>query len=237
MKKDVLILKNIPREDPGILEDLLKEYKIPFDKVEIDSIFNIKDVRKYRAMIVLGGPASANDTSDQMLYELSLIRQAVVAGIPYLGICLGLQALVKAMGGEVVKSPVSEVGFRDPGGEYFSVSLTREGVNDPLFKDLPERFRVFELHGEMANPGEGMELLATGDYCRNQVVRAGSNAYGIQCHFELNEALLEHWIREDTDLSKMEASVLRSDFSALADDYFSTGKQLFTNFLAIAGLF
>lgn len=232
----ILILKNIPRENPGILEEILVEKQIPFDKVEIADIQQIADISSYTAIVVLGGPASANDHDDHMLYELDLIRQAIKDGIPYLGICLGLQTLVKAMGGSVEKTPVPEIGFRDPDGEIFSVELTREGKTDPLFKNLQDRFRVFELHGEMVIPTDGMCLLATGKFCRNQVVRVGENAYGIQCHFELNEELLEEWIIEDSDLMKLDASKLRADFRALGKEYNETGKQLFTNFLKIADL-
>lgn len=236
MKSEILILKNTQREDPGIIGDVLSQHKISFDKVEIDSIQSIKDVREYKAMIVLGGPASANDTTFAMLYELNLIRQAVDVGLPFLGICLGLQTLVKATGGEVVRCPVPEVGFRDSSGSIFTVRLTDAGRKDQIFSGLPETFRVFELHGETVKLLDEMTLLGSGNECTNQVVRVGKNAYGFQCHFELNEELLECWMKEDADLKKINAAQLRADFKLSGKEYKETGIRLFTNFLKIAGI-
>ena len=48
-----------------------------------------------------------------MKNELVFIRKVLEAEIPYLGICLGLQTMVRAAGGKVVKSPVT--GNRLPG--------------------------------------------------------------------------------------------------------------------------
>jgi GMP synthase-like glutamine amidotransferase len=92
------------------------------------------------------------------------------------------------------------------------------------------------LHGETIQLTESMHLLGKGDSCVNQIVRIGATAYGIQAHFELNEGLLESWIAEDPDLQKLDAEQLRADFNLLKSGYPQTGRQLFTNFIKIAGL-
>ncbi|MBP1665706.1 MAG: glutamine amidotransferase class-I [Bacteroidetes bacterium] len=81
-----------------------------------------------------------------------------------------------------------------------------------------------------------MDLLATGDFCKNQIIKIGENAYGIQSHFELTDELLELWIKEDADLKKLNAEQLLSDFDTLKEVYQKTGLQLFYNFLPITGL-
>lgn len=236
MGKKVLILRNTPRENPGIIEDLLKECNIDYQIIDFDSSIEIRPVQQYNALVVLGGPESANDTSEKMLCELAFIREAVNHKIPYLGICLGMQTLVKAMGGEIMKCHEAETGFRDKNGEIYNVELTEAGKNDRLFDGLPGSFDVFQLHGETIKLTDGMQLLGKSESCRNQIVRVGETAYGVQAHFELNDSLLESWITEDPDLKKLDSNTLRSDFNLLKSVYMETGRQLFSNFLEIAGL-
>jgi len=234
MQKEILIVKNITREGPGLLEDLLKEQGIGYTVADLDSNEPFPAVEQYGALVVLGGPDSANDETDKMRIELERIRESRTAQIPYLGICLGLQTLVKAAGGAVVKNQVKEIGFRDPEGDRFTVELTEAGRQDPLFANLDHSFEVFHLHGETVKPTHDMTLLATGKFCQNQIVRVGSNAYGIQCHFELTPAMFETWIKEDPDLLKLEKDKLRTDFEAINEQYTKVGRQLFANFLKIA---
>lgn len=236
MGKNILILKNISREGPGLIEDILQEHKLKYEIIEPDQIVHIKSLENIGALIVLGGPNSANDTDRNMGNELDLIRKVVYSEIPYLGICLGLQTLVKAMGGQVVKCETKEIGFRDPNNKYYTIGLTHQGRIDNLFKNLTDSFTVFQLHGETVKLTPEMTLLASGEICKNQIIRIGTNAYGIQCHFELNEELLDLWTRLDDDLKLLDKNKVKSDYVDIRDDYQKTGRQLITNFLSIAGL-
>ncbi len=235
MEKEILIIKNITREGPGLLEIELKERGIQHTIVDLSQGENFPPVENYGAIVVLGGPDSANDENEKMKNQLASIRNAIAYNIPYLGICLGLQLLVKACGGRVIKSQVKEVGFIDPEGDYFTVELTDEGKRDPLFRNLNHTFRVFHLHGETVEPTDDMVLLAMGKFCHNQIIRVGSNAYGIQCHFELTPEMFKTWIDEDPDLIQLNRKGLLSDFEAIKDEYIQVGRQLFKNFLNIAG--
>ncbi|MBK7711503.1 MAG: type 1 glutamine amidotransferase [Bacteroidales bacterium] len=234
-KEEVLIIKNIPRENAGLLLDVIKERGIESRVIDLSLGERADSAEKYAAVVVLGGPDSANDDSPKMKYELELIKEVLDAGIPYLGICLGLQTMVKAAGGEVVKNPVAETGFRDPEGRYNNVVLTASGRRDPLFDGIEDNFNVFHLHGETVILTGKMELLAEGKYCRNQVVKAADKVYGIQCHFELTHEMFETWIREDPELLKLDREQLRSDFRESGRKYTETGIKLFHNFLSLAG--
>lgn len=236
MKQEILIIRNTPRENPGIIENVLKQYNIKFQIIDFDHTTSALSLETCIALIVLGGPESANDLSQKMLCELDLIRKAINSNIPYLGICLGLQTFVKAMGGNVTKCNTKEVGFRDPDNHFFKVKLTHDGRIDKLFNNLPDDLTVFQLHGETVKITPQMKLLATGDYCQHQIVKFGENAYGIQCHFELTKELLESWINEDSDLYKLDAEQLRSDFRSMEHEYEKTGRQLFLNFLILSGI-
>lgn len=236
MKKDILIVKNITRETPAGMQPLIEAHHDSFDIVELDLGQPFPDPKEYRALIVLGGPDSANDETPKMLEEVIRVREAIESGMPYLGICLGLQVAVKAMDGRVVKSPVREVGLRDPSGEYFVIDLTEAGQKDPFLKGLPARFKTFELHGEMVELTPSMELLGTGAFCRNQIVKIAPKAYGFQCHFEITPELLETLLQRDPDLNKLNHEQVRSDFQAINSEYTLTAKTIIRNFLAMAGI-
>ncbi|RPI72831.1 MAG: type 1 glutamine amidotransferase [Ignavibacteriales bacterium] len=235
MKEKTLIIKNITREGLGLLEDVLKEYNIGYTIVDLSTVQNFPPIKNFKAVVVLGGPDSANDNNLKMQTELSYIRSVLDANIPYLGICLGLQIMVKAAGGNVIKSHVKEAGFKDIYGKNFTVELTEEGKIDPLFDGLKSSFNVFHLHGETVELTDDIALLAEGKYCKNQIVKIGSNAYGIQSHFELTQEMLEQWINEDPDLFKFDKDELKKDFKSLKIKYIKTGTKLFTNFLQVAG--
>ncbi|MFH1194427.1 MAG: type 1 glutamine amidotransferase [bacterium] len=235
MKKEILILKNISREGPGLIEDVLIESGLAYSVIDLSENHSLSSLQNYNAIIVLGGPDSANDTSSKILEELKLIRRAINLNIPYLGICLGMQMLVKAVGGKVVKNPVKEVGFSNADGDPYTIELTQDGMFDPLFANLKNSFNVFQLHGETVIPTNEINVLATGKHCVNQVIKLGTNAYGIQCHFELTEDLLNVWTKEDDDLKLLDRVELITNLNEMKSEYTSTGKQLIKNFLKIVG--
>ena len=235
MKKEVLIIKNVTGEGAGLLANVLKKRGVKYKEVDLNQGQKFPPVKNFGAVVVLGGPDSANDENEKMKSELNRIRETVTAKIPYLGICLGLQTLVKAMNGEVVKNAVKEIGFIDPEGKNFKIELTEEGKKDPLFEGLSHSFNVFHLHGETVKLTDDMILLATGKFCKNQIVKIGTNAYGIQCHFELTDEMFQAWIKEDPDLLQLDADLLKADFAAIQNEYTRVGLQLFENFLNIAG--
>jgi len=235
MGKEILIVKNMTRESHGLLDKVLKERGIGYTIADLDQGDKFPPVKDFGAVVVLGGPDSANDETEKMRNELVRIGEVLAAKIPYLGICLGLQTLVKVSGGKVLKSPVKEVGFIGPDGNKFTVELTEDGKLDPLFEGLDHTFNVLQLHGETVELTDSMILLATGNFCRNQIVRVGSNAYGIQCHFELTPEMFEIWINEDQDFLQLDQEKLRADFTSIQEEYTRVGSRLFENFLKIAG--
>ena len=235
MKKEILIIKNSTSEGPGLLVEVLKEKNVECFTVDLERRENPPPVENFGAVVVLGGPDSANDANEKMKNELAFIRNAIDLKIPYLGICLGLQTLVKAAGAKVIKSPVKETGFIDPEGNNFTIELTEEGKKDPLFENLNSPLNVFHLHGETVELPDNIILLATGKFSRNQAVKIGSNAYGIQCHFELTPEMFEAWLNNDPDLRQLNKEQLRKVFYKIKDEYIKTGKQLFGNFLRVAG--
>ena len=233
---ELLIVKNITREGPGLLQQVLEEANISFDVVDLDIGEAFPTPTDYKALVVLGGPDSANDTTDKMGRELDQIKVALNAGIPYLGICLGLQTLVKVAGGSIVKAENKEVGFINPDGSQYTVERTEAGKSDPLLAGLNESLDVFQLHGEAVEMTDTMTLLATGKYCQNQIVKVADKAYGIQSHFELTPEMLAVWAANDPDLMPIGNERLQADFEAIKEPYTRIGETLLRNFLGVANL-
>ncbi|MFN8241386.1 MAG: type 1 glutamine amidotransferase [Bacteroidales bacterium] len=234
--REVLIVKNISREGPGLFEGVLLENSVRYSIIDVADLDKNRPLGNTGAVIVLGGPASANDLDELMLDELAFVRRVLREKIPYLGICLGHQILVKATGGKIVPCRPKEIGFRNMSGENYSITLTGDGRKDPLFSGLDNTLGVFQLHGETVEPAAGTILLATSLSCRNQVVKAGNNAYGIQAHFELDASMLETWLEEDEDLGTLDPVAVRKDFAMFGNTCSLAGKTILKNFLSIASL-
>ncbi len=233
---DVLIVQNITREGPGLLAGVLDRAGISYNLVDLDKGETFPDPRDYKALVVLGGPDSANDTTGKMQAELAQVKVALGSGVPYLGICLGLQVLVQAAGGQVVSGTEREIGLVDAAGKPYTVELSADGKADPLFARLPSTLDVFQLHGETVRLTPGMTLLATGEHCQNQIVRVADRAYGIQSHFELTPEMLAVWAAQDPDLQPIGADALAAGFERIRENYTHIGETLLTNFLRVARL-
>ena len=233
---DLLIVKNSSREAHGLLARVLDEHDISYDVIDLEKGETFPSPLTYKALVVLGGPDSANDATNKMQQELTQVRVALDAGLPYLGICLGLQVGVKVAGGAVVPGEQKEIGFINPFGQQYIVEVTEAGKQDPLLADLPASLKVFQLHGEVVELTPSMRLLATAPICPNQVVKIGNKAYGIQSHFELTDEMLKEWAEQDPDLTPIGYEKIKTDFAAIRNEYIDIGETLMHNFLRIAGL-
>lgn len=231
----VLIVNNIEREGPGLLKDILEENRIEFYAYEFEKERTFPSPKDYDAIFVFGGPDSANDKTEKILEEIQGIKEFLDKGVPCFGVCLGLQVMVKALGGKVTKNQIKEIGWRDPDKNLFKVYLTEEGKEDPIFEGIDSEFEIFQLHGETVELTRQMKVLGTGKYCKNQVVKCGENAYGFQGHLELSYDMFNTWIQEDEDLKKIENSLLKADYDVVRKKYESTGNKILKNFLKLSG--
>lgn len=134
--------------------------------------------------VVYGGVQSANDDG-YIREEIAWIRDWVLAGRPYLGLCLGGQLLARALGAPVAghRAGRHEIGF---------VEISPAG--DDGFLTAP--LRVYQWHKEGFEIPDGAELLATGEVFPNQAFRFGSAAYGLQFHPEVTPEIMHGWMKE-----------------------------------------
>jgi GMP synthase-like glutamine amidotransferase len=187
---------------------------------------------KYGLILILGGPDSANDKSEKILRELDFIKLALKKNTPIFGICLGLQLLVKAYGGEIYRNPKEEIGFK-MNNKWLKIKLTDDGKRDAIFTNIKDDFIVFQLHGETAGLNERIKLLGTGEFCENQIIKVGNYNYGFQFHFELTDGLLLDWISTVPELKDIGSDQLLKDYNQIKKEYISRGKEIFLNYLKI----
>ncbi|MGN6378044.1 MAG: type 1 glutamine amidotransferase [Gaiellales bacterium] len=186
--RDVLVLQHIACEPPGEFEDVLRERGAQIHRVELDEGEPLPSWERFDAIVAMGGPMSVNDDDSLpwLTAEKRLIREAVGAGIPYWGACLGVQLLAASLGARVYAGPQPEVGV-------LPVELTAEGRDDPVFRRLPARFPTLQWHGDTFDLPEGAVRLAGSPAYPNQAFRYGSHAYGVQFHVEVSEAMASEW--------------------------------------------
>ncbi|MGI5460249.1 methyltransferase domain-containing protein [Streptomyces sp. CA-249302] len=132
------------------------------------------------ALVVMGGAMAAYEDFPGRTAELALLRAALDAEVPVLGICLGAQLLAIAAGGAAKPGSGAQVGW----GEVRTVEAVHA---DPLFTAVPERLRVLHWHSDTMDLPAGATLLASCDRYPVQAFRVGGSAWGIQFHLELDE--------------------------------------------------
>jgi GMP synthase (glutamine-hydrolysing) len=141
------------------------------------------NLNNYSAIVVFGGPMSANDNNEFMNKEIDWIGQVLQSEVPFLGICLGAQILVKYLGCKVEKNPkeFSEIGF-------YKIQPTENGIKMFQSQDV-----FYQFHTEGFELPSGCELFAKGDIFTNQAFRY-KNCYGLQFHPEVNIYLHLKWL-------------------------------------------
>jgi len=233
MSKHILIIQNITHEKPGLLLDVLHDHKIDYTIVDLSKGEALPQATDFDAVFVFGGPQSANDIDGHIPQELDFIRELIALEIPYFGICLGLQLLVKATGGDVIPCEQKEIGWWDHQDKLFSIYHSSSYMVDDLLQSINNNIPIFQLHGETVEITSKHRLFAQGNGCKNQFIRYGKNAFGIQGHLELTETMLKEWISIDSDLKQLDTDYLMITYEAIQREYSIAGKQLFWNFLKL----
>ena len=187
---NVLVMQHIACEPPGVYEDVLLERGAAIHRVELDEDERLPDWHEFDAIVAMGGPMSVNDEEELpwLSAEKAFIDEAVRAGTPFFGACLGVQLLAASLGGEVTPGPAPEVGL-------LPVFLTEAATTDPVFGNLPRKLLTLQWHGDTFSLPDGAVLLASSPAYPNQAFRWGRSAYGVQFHLELSREMAEEWTR------------------------------------------
>lgn len=128
-------------------------------------------------IVPLGSPWSVHDRriASWLDPELEMLRKALEAGVPVMGICFGSQALAAAVGAEVRRAPSPEIGWHEV-----------ESANPHISGAW------FQWHQDVFQVPPGAELLAANPV-GPQLFRV-SNSIGIQFHPEVDYDHLSMWM-------------------------------------------
>ncbi|MFQ5352101.1 MAG: gamma-glutamyl-gamma-aminobutyrate hydrolase family protein [Candidatus Binatia bacterium] len=189
--RKILVFQHVAFEILGTLNPLLKNSGFRIRYVNFDRDPQARpDLEGYNGLVVLGGPMNVDqvDLYPHLATEIELIEKALEMDIPVLGICLGAQLIARALGAEVRPNEEKEIG-------WYEVSPTPAGRSDALIGCFGETERIFQWHGDTFDIPSQAVALASSPTCANQAFRFGDRVYGLQFHLEVDEALVERWLR------------------------------------------
>ena len=208
--RPVLIFRHVACEGPGYLGDFLDLNEIPYTIIRIDAGIPVPpSVDGASGLVFMGGPMSVNDDLPWIHDELALIRSAHHDGMPVLGHCLGGQLISKALGGEVTRNPVKEIG-------WFPLKCAALTPATAWLKKLEFTTACFHWHGERFSLPAGAQPLFHSGFCHNQGFVIG-HALALQCHVEMQAHMVREWLDYYKDDLPAPAQSVQSS-EAMLDD-------------------
>jgi GMP synthase (glutamine-hydrolysing) len=220
----MLVLRHEVFEHLGLFGEILTARGVRF---RYHDLGDPPDREPFKALMILGGPMSANDPLPGLEWELDVIRRSLASGIPMLGVCLGSQLIAKALGARVFRNPALEVG-------WYPIHLTDSARADPVFRDVPSPSTFFHWHGETFDLPAGAEWLAWSERCRHQAYRYGSDVYGIQFHPEITAEMIEDWSAQPVNCG--DVAKLDQPIDSKAFDPAPLAGEILGNWLIAAGM-
>jgi GMP synthase-like glutamine amidotransferase len=204
-----------------MFSDLLRARGIGIDTVELDEGDDLPDWHDVDLVLAMGGPMGVYDEGEHpwLATEKQWIAQAVQAGKPYLGVCLGAQLLAASLGAKVSTGQVPEVGV-------LPVVLTDEAKADPVFSALDASFPALQWHGDTFDLPVGAVHLGWSAAYPNQAFRVGDAAYAVQFHVEVTDHMLNQWQHVPAYRESARNVLGESGFASLASAFASASAPM-----------
>jgi GMP synthase (glutamine-hydrolysing) len=112
--KSGLIIRHVPHEGIAGFREPIDAAGYVLDRIDVaDPRFPTLDLREPDLVIMMGGPMSVYEhaTYPWIACQQHRLAQRLELDRPTLGVCLGAQLMAAALGAEVHRGPVKEVGF------------------------------------------------------------------------------------------------------------------------------
>lgn len=186
--KPVLILQHLSSDGPAYLGRWLGQRGVAFEVFDTGAGHAYPaGLGGYGALAVLGGEMSANDALPSLRQAERLFLQALAAGVPTLGHCLGGQLMARALGAPVSAALQPEIGWQ--------VIRVADSAAAAAWFGPPGERRVFEWHGETFGLPAGAQLLAGSTACPHQAFALGPHL-AMQFHVEADTEKIVRWAQD-----------------------------------------
>lgn len=134
-------------------------------------------------LAIMGGPMSVHDRAGHpwLEPECKFLAQAMQAGVPMLGVCLGAQLLAQVLGAGVVANAEQEIGFHP-------VAMSAKARALDLFNEWPPVFEALHWHGETFGVPAGAVPVGSSEATASQGFVYQGRVVGLQFHIEATPA-------------------------------------------------
>jgi GMP synthase-like glutamine amidotransferase len=174
-----LVLQHEQPTPGGLILDWLDERGAAIHLHRIDAEDRDVRPRDYDLIVSLGSEFAAFDDSIPWIpKEMDLLRRAMDADVPVLGICFGGQLLARTLGARCWRSAQSEIGWLPV------------RTSDP---ELVPEGPWFQWHFDTFEPPRGSRLIA--DSAAGPQAYVVGRSLGTQFHPEVTPEIMDDWVR------------------------------------------
>ncbi len=193
--QETVVILDFGAQYSQLIARRVREEQVYSEVLPYDTPWSEVERRNPSAFILTGGPESVVAPGAPHIPP-----QLLEAGKPILGICYGLQDLVRALGGTVVPGEIREFG---------KAELVVDAVHSPLLEGLPTHSQAWMSHGDTVTElPEGFQTLAHTAACAQAAVGDPSRHwYGVQFHPEVKHTehgkrVLHNFLRKVAGISE-----------------------------------
>lgn len=197
----ILVLQNDPKVPVGRLDDAAADAGHELVIIDLLAGEALLPFADFDGVVALGGGMGAYEEGKFpfLVAEKQFLAEAVAAGVPTLGLCLGSQLLADALGGSAYLADRPEV-------ELARVTNRAEG--DPL-ADAISADNVLLFHEDTFDVPQGATLLASNDRFVHGFRYA--SAVAIQPHPEVTTEIAFEWIDDTSDKNLVQLAGASAD--------------------------
>lgn len=174
----------------GTIEEYARTKNHSLESTRFYETKNLPEIDSFDLLIIMGGPMRIYDYEENpwLRNEKAFIKQAVEAGKPVVGICLGAQLLADVLGARVYENRHMEMG-------WFPVRAVRDENKPEFLKGLPDKITVFHWHSRTFDLPAGAVHLFESEGCKNQGFIYNDRVVALQFHPEVNEERILNLIK------------------------------------------
>ncbi|SQG64713.1 glutamine amidotransferase [Corynebacterium renale] len=190
----------------------------------------LPDLSDYAGVFVGGSPLNTTDAehSEWHKHVDQQLGSLIDSPVPVLMLCYGMSSLAMSQGGATGHSHPEDSGPTE-------VRLTREGLEDRIFRGVKPTFTALTGHTEnVTELPDSAVLLATGPTCPIQTVRYGDHVWACQFHAEMDAQAMEKRMSFFRGYGYFDDSEFEAIVAALPSYDTSGPRQLMRNFVALS---